>query len=211
MKRTSYQIKVTLTGVEPPIWRRLIVPADCTMEALHCAIQTTMGWENYHLYAFETRKGRRVLRRVEIPDPDEMWDPSWSIGPKPEDSARVRLADFASPGDAFAYIYDFGDNWEHDIRVEQAMERDGAAANQVECLDGARACPPEDIGGAFVYAAVLEGLAMAEDERDEMVREKLDWMGHDWNAEAFDRSRVNRALRRWKPNMRGRMYEGVSG
>jgi len=69
MANMRYQIKATLTNIRPPIWRRLLVPADCTMDALHCTIQTAMGWTDTHLYAFRTTE-----RRIEIPDPDDMWD-----------------------------------------------------------------------------------------------------------------------------------------
>lgn len=189
MKNTRYQIKVTLEGLEPPIWRRLIVPADCTMDALHCALQAAMGWEDRHLYAFEMRKGRRVLRRVEIPDPDDMWDPAWHSGPKPEDSAKVRLRDFAGPGGTFAYIYDFGDSWKHEVTIEKIV--DDLSASRAECMDGARACPPEDCGGPWGYQRLLE-LLDAPDQK-------------------LDLDDINAALANWKPNQSSFMYEGICG
>jgi hypothetical protein len=94
MKNTRYQIKVTLKGIRPPIWRRLLIPADCTMDALHCAIQIAMGWMDGHLYAFRTKN-----RRIEITDPDDMWDSSWSNSPEPEDSANVLFSKVAEVGD----------------------------------------------------------------------------------------------------------------
>ncbi len=204
-----YQLHIELAGISPPVWRRLIVPADCTMEALHCAIQAAMGWEDYHLYAFLIREGREMVRRVEIPDPDDMWDPAWHSGPRPEDSAKVRLCDFAGPGDSFIYDYDFGDGWRHEIRVEKVIECDDITAHKAECLDGARACPPEDCGGIWGYQAMLEALALPQHERDEEMTGRLEWLGTDWDAEAFDPQPVNKALARWKPAMRGRMYQGI--
>jgi hypothetical protein len=151
MKNTRYQIKVTLKGVRPPIWRRLLIPVDCTMDALHCTIQVAMGWQDCHLYAFRTKN-----RRIEIPDPDDMWDSSWSNSPKPEDSANVLFSKVAKVGDKLMYEYDFGDGWEHTVLIEKAIKTDDISARKAECLKGKRACPPEDCGGPWGYQNLLE-------------------------------------------------------
>lgn len=129
-KNTLYQIKITLRHIRPPIWRRLLVPADCTMDALHCALQTAMGWTDAHLYAFQTKD-----RDIEIPDPDNMWDASWSRRPKPEDAGKVKLSELAEPGDTIIYDYDFGDGWEHTVVIEKAVEADDVAARKASAWE----------------------------------------------------------------------------
>jgi len=211
MKNTHYQIKVTLKNIRPPIWRRLLVPADCTMDALHCAIQTAMGWTGMHLYAFRTKN-----RWIDIPDPDDMGnDTAFGFGltaqPKREDSAKMRFCKVAKPGEKMAYEYDFGDGWEHAILIEKAIETDDISARKVVCLKGKRACPPEDCGGPWGYQNLLEALATPEDERDENSKEFVEWIGDDWDAEAFDLDDANTALANWKPNQSSFMYESICG
>ncbi len=206
MKNTRYQIKVTLKNIHPPIWRRLLVPANCTMDALHCAIQTAMGWSDAHLYAFRTKN-----RRIEIPDPDDMWDASWSNSPKPEDSAKICFNEIAGIGDKFSYGYDFGDGWEHTITIEKAIETDDISARKAVCLKGKRACPPEDCGGPWGYQHLLELLGTPEQKLDIDGKEKLEWIGRKWNAEAFDLDNINDALANWKTNQKSFMYEGICG
>jgi len=206
MKNTRFQIKVTLKGIRPPVWRRLLIPADCTMDALHGAIQTAMGWTDTHLYAFRTKN-----RRIEIPDPDDMWNSSWSNSPQPEDSAKVHLREVVKPGDEITYEYDFGDGWEHAILIEKAIKADDLSASKTECLEGKRACPPEDCGGPRGYQKLLEVLAMPTQERGEHEKEFAAWIGDDWDDEAFDLGDTNAALANWKLNQTSFMYEGICG
>jgi len=206
MKNTRYQIKVTLKGMRPPVWRRLLVPADCSMDALHCAIQTAMGWSDAHLYAFRTKN-----RRIEIPDPDDMWDSSWSNSPKPEDSADVLFSKIAEVGDQLIYEYDFGDGWEHAILIEKAIKTDDLSARKAECLKGKRACPPEDCGGPWGYQNLLDVLTMPEHERNEDEKAFAEWIGHNWDAEGFDLNEVNQTLAKWKPDQNSYMYDGICG
>lgn len=108
--RTSpiYQLKITLRGSKPPIWRRVLVPGAVTLEQLHRVIQGAMGWADYHLHEF-------VIDGVSygVPDPDVGLDDV-------ENERRVRLSRLiAAPGAKFRYVYDFGDGWEHNILVEK--------------------------------------------------------------------------------------------
>lgn len=206
MKNNRYQIKVTLQGIRPPIWRRLLIPADCTMDALHCAIQIAMGWSDTHLYAFRTK-----YRRIEMPDPDDMWDSSWSNSPKPEDSANVLFSKVAEVGDKLMYEYDFGDGWEHTVLIEKTIKTDDISARKAECLKGKRACPPEDCGGIWGYQRLLELLDTPEQELDVDEKETLEWIGGEWDAEAFDLDDINDALAGWTPNQASFMYEGICG
>jgi mRNA-degrading endonuclease RelE of RelBE toxin-antitoxin system len=122
----SFELEVTLHDVEPRVWRRIVVPQSVPLRRLHDLLQAAMGWDDGHLYLFVI-DGRRY---GDLEDIDDIGD----LG--------TRLADVAGPGAVFRYDYDFGDGWEHDIRVVGTTTSEGP-----HCLDGARVCPPEDCGG----------------------------------------------------------------
>jgi hypothetical protein len=176
---TVYQVKITLHGTRPPIWRRLRLPAATTLAQLHQVIQVAFGWEDAHLHAFEVG-GRRYSR------PDfELWDEA-------ADERKVRLRDLAArPGTRLAYTYDFGDSWEHDVLVEKILPSDGVP--QAVCLTGRRAGPPEDCGGVWGYAELCDILA-DPDHPDHA--ERVEWLGHPYDPAAFDKDAVNASLGR---------------
>ncbi len=129
------QLKVTLAEVAPPVWHRLLVPADMSLAKLHDALQDAMGWTNSHLHCFEI-EGRRIgMVGVEEDSPEL------------EDERRVRVSGvLPKKGSKLVYRYDYGDDWEHVIEVEEVTARDRRLAYPL-CIAGARACPPEDCGG----------------------------------------------------------------
>jgi tetratricopeptide (TPR) repeat protein len=177
---TVYQLKVTLKGFRPPIWRRLLVPADTRLAKLHDVVQIAMGWTDSHLHQFEA--GRRSIG---VPDPN-----GWQ---QVEDERKVRLADVA-PGEKarLRYQYDFGDSWEHEILVEKVLPTETGARYPL-CTAGRRACPPEDVGGVWGYADFLDAIADPAHERHE---ELLEWIGGEFDPEAFDLAAINADLRR---------------
>jgi pRiA4b ORF-3-like protein/uncharacterized protein DUF1841 len=174
-----YQVKVTLDGAKPPIWRRLRLPAATTLTQLHQVIQAAFGWEDAHLHAFEV-DGRRYSR------PDfELWDEA-------ADEGTAQLQDLASHcGARLRYTYDFGDSWEHDVLVEDTLAPDGVA--HAVCLAGRRAGPPEDCGGVWGYAELCEILA---DPNHPDHGERVDWLGHPHDPAAFDKDAINTSLAR---------------
>jgi hypothetical protein len=176
----AYVLIVSLREIEPPIWRRLIVPSSISLKKLHVVLQTTMGWENYHLHQFETPEGI-----FGTPDPD------YPDGTRNE--ARIRLDRFlVNENDCIQYVYDFGDEWTHDLRLEKVIGPvEGRVA--VECLDGARACPPEDVGGPNAY---FEFLFAIRDRTHPEHEQMVDWIGGEFDPEMFDVNSVNRALGR---------------
>ncbi|MGD2179038.1 MAG: plasmid pRiA4b ORF-3 family protein, partial [Anaerolineae bacterium] len=99
-----YRIRVTLRGSQPPIWRRIQVPADVTLAQLHDVLQAVMGWWDYHLH-------QSIVSGVTygVPHPDYWVDV--------EDERQVRLKEVADEGTCFVYEYDFGDSWEHILEV----------------------------------------------------------------------------------------------
>jgi len=179
-----HQVKIVLDGVEPPIWRRLQVPGIASLGWLHAVFQVAMGWTNSHLHQFIA--GRQVYSDPAF-DLDEFED-----SPRVRDEHTTRLVDIAPRvRSAFRYEYDFGDNWVHRVTVESLLSGDPSAAPAAVCLDGARACPPEDCGGIGGYAALLETIMdPTHEEYDSM----LEWLGGDFEPEAFDRAHVNAHL-----------------
>jgi hypothetical protein len=163
-----YQLKISLCGAsKPPIWRRVAVPADITLDLLHEVILLAMGWDGGHLHVFSN--GR-----------EEYGTPDLDLGYA--DEAAVRLLDLlAVPGDKLHYTYDFGDDWEHDLLLEEILPETSGGTSP-SCLAGNGACPPEDCGGVWGYANLKDILA---DPGHEEHQEMLDWLGLD-SGKAFD-------------------------
>ena len=177
-----YQIKITLLGTRPPVWRRLLVPAGMTLAQLHDVLQAAMGWENCHLHEF--RIGRQTFG---APDPDSrLMGGTGSI-----DERKVRICDVLGKAPAKAeYTYDFGDSWEHSILVEKLLPSE-PGLNYPICTGGKRHGPPEDCGGIGGYYNLLEAIHDPEHQEHE---EMLEWIGGDFDPEAFSVEDVNRRL-----------------
>lgn len=175
-----YQLKVTLLDTKPPVWRRVLVDGGSTLDHLHEVIQAAFGWWDCHLHEFEV--GRT---RYGVPDPDDDW------GEPARDERRTRLDAIADEGTSFGYTYDFGDNWSHRVVVEKVLVPTAGLAVPV-CIDGRRACPPEDCDGTWGYRELIEIPAdHTHPERDE----RREWLGGDLDPESFDPSDFEDNLR----------------
>jgi hypothetical protein len=174
-----YQLKVVLIGSEPPIWRRVLVPAGIKLSSLHRAMQVLMDWTDDHQHQFT------VLAK-----PRSRADPGRDV--HPADESRFRLCDVApTPGSELIYEYDFGDSWEHLITVEKARPQDRETPSHPVCLAGERACPPEDCGGVRRYTWIVKALRdPVHPERGELVER----YGPDFDPEDFSIERVNARL-----------------
>ena len=176
-----FQVKVTLAGVaDPPVWRRLLIPAGIRLDRFHAVIQAAMGWDNYHLHVFSDG-----LAEYGVPDPE--------LGYRDERKATLRDL-IPHEGGQARYTYDFGDDWEHEVMVEKLLTAEPGMGYPV-CVAGAGACPPEDCGGVWGYAHLREVLAdPADEEHDDM----LAWLGlekgADFDPHRFDVDKANRAL-----------------
>jgi tetratricopeptide (TPR) repeat protein len=174
----AYKLKLTIQGVEPPIWRRLLVRGDTNLAALHDIIQTVMGWGDSHLHVF-------TIEKVEYGscfDEDELEfeDDSGYILDDVLDGKKMK----------FSYMYDFGDSWEIEVAVEAVEPVDEDNVYPV-CLAGERSGPMEDSGGAWGYSEKLEILQNPEHPD---YADIVEWMGDDWDAEYFDLAELNDAL-----------------
>ena len=179
MKSTgAFQFKITLKDVKPAIWRRIQTPATYSFWDLHVAIQDAMGWQDRHLHEFQIldpEKGE--LHSIGIPDDDELQTdavvvPGWE---------RAVARYFSKENPLARYVYDFGDDWHHEVILEQ--DDPGAQPlKQPVCLDGSGACPPEDCGGPAGYAEFLRAIKKPGSPRG---GELLEWVGGSFNPRAF--------------------------
>jgi hypothetical protein len=181
-KNSAVRLIVTPRWIDPPIWRRVVVPAGLSLAELHGIVQVVMGWENSHLH--EWRVGRE---RYGVPDPG-----GFGFDDDLIDERTVRLLDVAPPGSQLEYAYDFGDSWEHEVVVEAPLNPDDVGAVPT-CEDGARACPPEDIGGVPGYYELVQ--ALRKPDSSEWGRELAETLPA-FDPEAFSVERVNQLFRR---------------
>lgn len=168
---TVYQLKITLVD-RVSIWRRVQVVDDTTLAELHRILQVVMGWENYHLHRFyiynfgELDEGR-------------------------ESAVTMAQLGLGEAGGSLGYEYDFGDGWQHEIRVEKILPLQPGRSYPV-CLSGRRACPPEDVGGIWGYAEFLR--ARKNRHHPDYYHYK-EWIGSKFDPEAFSVESVNHTLR----------------
>jgi hypothetical protein len=171
----ALELTVVLHDTHPAVWRRIVVPTSLTLLQLHAVLQTAMGWQDYHLHLFDV--GGVLYGDVE--------DFPGELG----DEGTFTVADAAGVAEQWRYQYDFGDGWDHDIRVGQRLASVGTGTPH--CVGGARACPPEDCGGTPGYEHLLEVLA---DPADPEHAELLEWVGGEFDPDAFDVAATNELL-----------------
>lgn len=172
---------MTLERIYPLIWRRLQTK-DCTLDELHGLIQVAMGWEFEHPYSFRIG-GIEFVDQEMTDDDDEVRDSYKTLLSEviPEQNRRPR----------FQYEYDFGDGWMHQLIVEDRFPAKKEAEYPV-CVAGERAGPPEDCGGPYGYADLVEAMGDVNHPRHE---EFVEWIGEEFHPERFDLKAVNKALR----------------
>lgn len=155
-------LKIKLDDVEPAVVRRVEVPLAIRLDRLHQVLQAALGWTDSHLYELRARD-----IGWGVPDPD--------FGDGPLDARKARLLDVLEDVGvrSLKYLYDFGDGWEHTVRIERVTE---AVAGIVypRLIDATRRCPPEDVGGPWGYREFLEAIA---DPNHEEHAERLEWVG----------------------------------
>ena len=172
-----YQLKITLTGIKPPIWRRIQVPATILLCCLHDALQPVLGWTDSHLHSFE-----KDGKYWGVPEYDDL-----------NDESTVRLAKLLKEeGESIIYVYDFGDNWRHEVLLEKMVPANAPLKIPI-CLDGARRCPPENVGGVSGYE---EFLKVIFDPTHEEYEHLVGWAGGHFQAKEFDLKAVNKTLSR---------------
>ena len=182
----AYQLKVTLRGTRPPIWRRVEVKGDTTLFKLHHILQVAMGWTDSHMHQFLAKSKYYGTPDLEFP-------------PGRQNDRKVRLDQvLRKPKERMVYEYDFGDSWEHEVMVEKVVPAAPGRGRYPLVTAGKRACPPEDCGGVPGYYHFLEVLKNPKHPDHEEV---LEWSGGAYEPEAFDIQGVNRAFHGgWGPS-----------
>jgi hypothetical protein len=176
-----FQIKITLKSIKPPIWRRILVAPEIKLNRLHDVLQIVMGWTNSHMHQFETPLGFIA-------------DPAAELEETASSKKTTLQSVLPAPKMHIRYEYDFGDGWDHQILLEKVVELDQPVL--ALCLGGGRACPPEDCGGPWGYANLLEILKdSGHPEHEEMT----EWIGPGFDPESFDVEAVNKRLARLAP------------
>lgn len=181
--KNIFQFKITLNDIKPTIWRRIQVPETYTFWDLHVAIQDAMGWYDCHLHDFEVGKTRTPSEKhFGIPDPygDDFREilPGWKFSIKDY---------FSINGNTQAkYWYDFGDDWRHAVKLEKVLPAI-SDISYPRCIDGQRACPPEDCGGIPGYYEILKVL---KNPRSKRYKEIFDWLGGKYAPEFFNPNEI---------------------
>jgi len=179
---TVYQLRIDLIGAKPPIWRRILISPEDNLYDLHCAVQSAMGWLNGHLHGFEKRGNHYGM----ILEEDGFMD---FMETKDETKFHIReLLSFEK--DTLDYTYDFGDSWDHRIKLEKIINTD-VESQLPRCIKGKNACPPEDIGGLWGYYDMLEAL---QDPNHPEHYHYLEWIGGEFDASYFDLDEINEAM-----------------
>ena len=176
-----YQLKISLNGVQPPIWRRIQVPGSVSLFKLHFILQIAMGWTNSHLHEF-------FIEGSHYGDPPDYELDIRQIRDEKDYLLKQVITD---AGVQFTYLYDFGDSWHHTVLVENILDGEGGQLYPI-CLQGERACPPEDVGSTGGYAEFLDAIRDTDHPEHESY---LAWAGGNFEPEAFDRDRVNEVLK----------------
>ena len=193
LKNQVFQFYIEMLEITPKIWRRIQVPGHYNFWDLHVAIQDAMGWLDYHLHHFTIRgKGKQTEALIGIPDFEGIGDlpevfPGWEI---------PLYLYFNDLGLEANYLYDYGDDWMHRVKLEGYMHKEKGVKYPV-CIGGERACPPEDCGAVPGYYNVLETLANRKhpDHRDMRT-----WVGKDYDPERFNPEtvRFDNPHKRWE-------------
>jgi len=191
-KLRGFRMRLALAGTKPPVWRRIDVPGDITLDRLHQVIQAAMGWLDSHLHQFSTGSDPRAPHFLTRYDID-------GEGDEGIDEGEVRLDQVvAAKGDRLWYEYDFGDGWRHTLAVEAVLDTPPAVPTVVA---GKRACPPEDCGGTWGYAELAKWVrsgydASAVPEQFESAADARQWLPLDWDPDQFDVSEAQQMLDR---------------
>jgi len=186
-----YQFKITLLNIEPVIWRRIQVE-NCSVDKLHECVQTAMGWTNSHLHQFE-------IQGIVCGDLELLSGECDSfVG---TNSLETMVSDIVPQSGArfrFSYEYDFGDRWEHEVVFEGCLPTDQSVRYPL-CLEGERACPPEDVGGVDGYGEFLAAIADAYHSEH---KEWMAWAGGDFDSNRFDATAATKDMQRGLPDWR---------
>lgn len=176
---TIFQLRVSLAQLDPPIWRRILVPSQITLYELHEILQLLFSWDNYHQHRFQIGEQRYS-------------DPLFRMASGTRNEKMTQLGQVVPPpGHSFRYEYDFGNSWELEIEVEARWPAE-PGGRYPRCTGGELASPPEDSGGIWGFVNLLQALENPEDPEHVEIRA---WVGDDYDPSRFDLEATNARLR----------------
>ncbi|MEQ1747061.1 MAG: plasmid pRiA4b ORF-3 family protein [Saprospiraceae bacterium] len=176
-----YQLKITLKNISPTIWRRVEVQSDINLDDLSRVILNVMGWYGGHLMIFEIGRREFYFDKESAHQFDGIL------------MSKARLNKYlTAPKDKAKFTYDFGDDWQHNVVLEKILDPE-PGATYPRCTAGKRKCPPEDCGGPWAYAGILEALKDPDKTKN---KELLEWVGDDYDPEAFSVEWANGRMER---------------
>ncbi len=176
------QLKIVIMGTRPPVWRTILIENTATYADLHDAIQHSFGWTDSHLHEFRSRNTTIGRHHKELDEPENRAD---------FDSKKTMLLQFLEkPGDKIDYNYDFGDDWQHKIRLEKIIPHKKGQKYPV-CIGGAMACPPDDCGGIYGFEDFKKAVS---DKKHPEHKEMLEWAGGYFDPEEFSVEDANARL-----------------
>jgi hypothetical protein len=176
-----YQFKVTLLNINPPVWRRIQVRGDISLHRFSTVILIAMGWDGGHLHQFHI-----AGKFYGIPDDD------FESYHETTDERKVKIQDLSRNDlKAFTFEYDFGDGWEHAVKLEKVLESE-QGIRRPRCIEGARNCPPDDCGGPFGYIDFLKAM---KNQKHPEHKSMTEWIGGEFDPESFDPDIVNGDLK----------------
>lgn len=179
-----YQLKIVLLGTDPVVWRRVQVPGTFSLAKLHDVLQLSMGWTDSHMHQF-------IIGKDFYGHPAEEDD--WGDR-KVFDERKTKLSDLKTKiKKNFIYEYDFGDSWQHEIKVEKVIAATETILKHPILLAGERACPPEDVGGIPGYEEFLAALKNPEDEAN---AELIEWYGEKYDPDHIAMEAINKLLKK---------------
>ena len=189
-------VTIELEESEPRIWRRLELPGDLTLDAVHTLLQAAMGWSDSHLHRFSPGAGNAYESPYFVTEFDEE---EGEEGTR-EDDVRLDQV-LRARGDQLTYLYDFGDGWEHRVTLESTVPLT-PENRQPRCVAGERACPLEDVGGIWGHqqlAAWLRAGAPDDGLPDQFqdAEHARDWLPEGYDPDAFDADEATEAMRVW--------------
>ncbi len=174
-----YQFRVELMDVKPKVWRQIQIRGDQTFWGLHVAIQDAMGWWDCHLHVFRLQNPNdKTEVNIGIPDPDD----TYPDAPEVLVGWEEYISDyFDSTNTVASYTYDFGDNWEHSVKLEKIFPAE-PRRKYPKCVGGAMRCPPEDVGGSWGYGDFLDAINDPDHPRHAELKE---WIGGAFDFTSF--------------------------
>lgn len=163
---------------KPTVWRRITVPANFTFAQFHHVIQVAFGWMNCHLYSFSEKRFNSAMD-IQVP-----FDTDDELGQEVVSPEKIRLKNIFPEHKSYLYIYDFGDDWKHRIKLEKVTDEN---AKNAEIIAGKGKCPPEDCGGPWGYERLKMSVNNPGDDEYEEFREWLSLEeGELYDAKEFD-------------------------